>query len=129
MINLARARYADMMAVVAGVQQGLEAKFWERVRAAKPADAADVAALAARAHGQAEDVLAAFWALPDQLMEQFADGYMNDAEPMGYPDAWLAKVGWPEGPPPPPKDPKLPHCCQPTFRGGQPFSAAVVEAR
>jgi len=95
---------------------------------AESATGVDAAALAARADAHAQEVLAAWWALPDQLMEKFADGWLNDGDAMGYPDKWLSKVGWGEGPPPPPKNPKLPHCCQPTFQGGQPFARAAASA-
>ena len=81
--------------------------------------------LAARSAADAAAVLEAWWALPDHLMEKFADGWLDDGASMGYPDAWLKRAGWEEGPPPPPKDPSLPHCCQPSFRRGAP--APVVE--
>jgi len=122
-LNLARARYSDSMKVVAAVQQALEAAAWERVRGDNGTGLLGARYLAARSAADAAAVLEAWWALPDQLMERFADGWLDDGAPMGYPDAWLKRVGWQEGPPPPPKDPALPHCCQPSFLRG---AAATV---
>merc|ERR1712107_921182 len=49
----------------------------------------------------AGDVLHAFWNLSTQLVAKYADGYLNDGAPMGYPDWWLRAVGYEHGPPPP----------------------------
>uniref|UniRef100_A0A7S0I5M6 Uncharacterized protein n=1 Tax=Phaeocystis antarctica TaxID=33657 RepID=A0A7S0I5M6_9EUKA len=124
---MARARYSDSMQVVAGVQQALEAAAWEKVRGDNGTGLLGAQYLSARSAADAAAVLEAWWALPDQLMEKFADGWLDDGAPMGYPDAWLKRVGWQEGPPPPPKDPTLPHCCQPSYRSGA--AAPVVEAQ
>ncbi|EOD39172.1 hypothetical protein EMIHUDRAFT_223642 [Emiliania huxleyi CCMP1516] len=119
-LNLARARYSDMMGVVRAVQRRLEAAAWERVRADSPAAAA--ASLAATSDAEAEVILAEWWALPDELMLRFADGWASNGPAMGYVDAWLKRVGWEEGPPEPPRDPALPRCCQDTSGGAASFA-------
>ena len=125
-LNMARARYSDSMQVVAAVQQALEAAAWEKVRGDNGTGLLGAQYLAARSAADAAAVLEAWWAPPDQLMEKFADGWLDDGAPMGYPDFWLKRVGWQEGPPPPPKDPTLPHCCQPSYLRGA--AAPVVES-
>ena len=82
MINVARARYSESMRLVSAVQQALEAAAWAKVRSdgtnATHLPDMGARALAARAAADADDVLAAWWALPDQLMEKFADGWLDD---------------------------------------------------
>ena len=81
MLNVARARYSDSMRLVSAVQQALEAAAWAKVRSdgtnATHLPDMGARALAARAAADADDVLAAWWALPDQLMEKFADGWQQ----------------------------------------------------
>tara|TARA_B110001452_G_scaffold109724_1_gene91037 strand:- start:162 stop:1919 length:1758 start_codon:yes stop_codon:yes gene_type:complete len=131
-LNVARLRYADMMAIVGALQTKFEQGFWARVKAQTAPNATSAVApateaeqLAAAADDDAQKVLAAWWALPDQLIFQFADGWHADGAALGYPDAWLKQIGWEEGPAPPPKDPNLPHCCQKGFTGGD----GLVEKR
>ena len=111
-----------MMGVVRAVQRRLEAAAWERVRADSPAAAAAAASLAATSDAEAEVILAEWWALPDELMLRFADGWASNGPAMGYVDAWLKRVGWEEGPPEPPRDPALPRCCQDTSGGAAAFA-------
>jgi dipeptidase len=61
-----------------------------------------------------DQVWKASWALPDLIMATFADGWYKDEEGAPYPDWWLKAVGYPDGPPPPPKEPFgpcYPHKC------------------
>ena len=118
-----------MIQVVNAAQSRLEAASWERVRSVNAsAPAPSAAALSALAADEARKVLATWWALPDELIFKFSDGWADDqTTPRGYSDAWLKEAGWEQGPPPPPKDPKLPHCCQDSFKGGK--AIAVEEQR
>lgn len=75
----------------------------------------------------AEAIVASLWSLSDELMFKFADGFVNFkkeesevsvvdsaggeiTKPVGYPAWWLEAVGYKDGPPPPPTQPK---CCNP----------------
>ena len=49
----------------------------------------------------AQNVVARWWLLADELMEKYADGNV-DGNPEGYPAWWLKAVGFPSGPPPVP---------------------------
>eukprot|EP00958_Prasinococcus_capsulatus_P020889 scaffold2773_cov410-Prasinococcus_capsulatus_cf.AAC.2 len=54
----------------------------------------------------AQKVLNAWWALVDQLMFKYADGWINEpvlGAAMGYPAWWLNDVGYADGPPPIPE--------------------------
>ena len=62
----------------------------------------------------ARNVLRSLWELTDELMFKYADGYINEVSPSRgndelrvspdyYPDWWLAKVGYTDGPPPVPR--------------------------
>merc|ERR1712136_583713 len=53
----------------------------------------------------ASKILKKSWELPDHLIFKYADGFLNDGEPLGYPDWWLKQVGYEQGPPP------VPHEC------------------
>ena len=74
------------------------------------AAAAAAAALTAKFHEHASDVVHALWSLQDALMFKFADGMISTVSPSGslhvgteaYPDWWLKDVGYEDGPPPVP---------------------------
>merc|ERR1719246_109846 len=51
----------------------------------------------------AAEVLRDFWALPDLVVQKYADGWLDDGKALGYPDWWLKAVGYADGPPPPPR--------------------------
>ena len=60
--------------------------------------------LAAAAAANAEEVTRSWWALFDELLFKYADGWRNVptlGQGIGYPAWWLRSVGYPEGPPPP----------------------------
>jgi len=46
----------------------------------------------------AEKVLSSFWALPDQIVAKYSDGWLADKANVGYPDWWLKAVGYEQGP-------------------------------
>eukprot|EP00040_Diaphanoeca_grandis_P015474 m.79016 g.79016 ORF g.79016 m.79016 type:complete len:612 (+) comp25171_c0_seq3:189-2024(+) len=59
----------------------------------------------------AENVLSTFQALPDMLLEKYADGWLNDASSIPYSDTWLNLTDFSHGPGPVP----CPPCpCTPT---------------
>jgi len=104
--NVAKIKYSYAMQDVRALQNRLEAEGEALVAQldgmSPQANAAILneayAKHAARAHQ-------AFWALPEQLVQKYADGWLQDQSPLGYPDWWLRAVGYQEGPPPPPKQP------------------------
>mmetsp|Transcript_26851 Transcript_26851/g.32527 ORF Transcript_26851/g.32527 Transcript_26851/m.32527 type:complete len:235 (-) Transcript_26851:1037-1741(-) len=69
-------------------------------------------------NSHAQEVLESWWKLADQLVFRYADGFINQvtsedspafkngkkltftSKPTGYPETWLRKVGYSEGPPP-----------------------------
>eukprot|EP00980_Cylindrotheca_fusiformis_P029465 scaffold23479_cov143-Cylindrotheca_fusiformis.AAC.15 len=62
-------------------------------------------------------VVNSLWQLSDKIMFKYASGFVNDdakhggmSQMVGYPAWWLEKVGYRDGPPPPPTKPK---CCNP----------------
>ena len=63
----------------------------------------------------AAKVVASLWSLSDEIMFKYASGFVNEvpdgmSQMVGYPEWWLKAVGYEDGPPPPPTEPK---CCHP----------------
>lgn len=63
----------------------------------------------------AAKIVEKLWLLSDEIMFKYASGFVNEApdglsQMVGYPSWWLQKVGYSDGPPPPPTQPK---CCNP----------------
>lgn len=64
----------------------------------------------------AEKIVTGLWELSDQLLFKYASGFVNEpngdgmSQMVGYPAWWLEAVGYRDGPPPPPTQPK---CCHP----------------
>jgi dipeptidase len=61
-----------------------------------------------------EKIVYSLWSLSDELVFKYADGFVNEpdnwSQQVGYPAWWLKRVGFQDGPPPPPTKPK---CCNP----------------
>lgn len=55
----------------------------------------------------AQNVVEECWTLPDTLLVKYADNWLQEASPLGYPDTWLKASGYEQGPPPPPKEPNV----------------------
>jgi dipeptidase len=60
-------------------------------------------------------IVSALWALSDEILFKYASGFVNElpdgmSQMVGYPAWWLEAVGYSDGPPPPPTQPK---CCHP----------------
>jgi dipeptidase len=65
----------------------------------------------------AAKVVHSLWNLSDEIMFKYASGFVNQdddnggmSQMVGYPRWWLEAVGYRQGPPPPPTQPK---CCNP----------------
>lgn len=105
--NIVKLKYNHMMKDVIALQSRLEHAGFDIVRkldAATGANASSSARFFDDAYAaHAEHVVNEIWAMPDKLIEKFADGWLNDGEPLGYPDDWLKAAGYQNGPPPPPK--------------------------
>jgi len=111
-LNVARLRYSDMIADIKVKQDEFESAAWARV--ANLTASEPLPALTKEMSDFAERVVREWWKLPDYLIQKYADGYLEDAKPLGYPEGWLTMAKYAEGPPQPPAEPKLPHCCNPT---------------
>merc|ERR1719356_1781002 len=92
---------------VRAVQSKFEAEGRELVALHDTAKVLNATELNRAYAAHATNVLKAFWALPDQIVKKYADGWLDDATELAYPDWWLRSVGYTEGPPPPP--PGHPH--------------------
>jgi dipeptidase len=62
-----------------------------------------------------QTIVASLWSLSDEILFKYASGFVNEpggamSQMVGYPAWWLEAVGYPNGPPPPPTQPK---CCHP----------------
>jgi dipeptidase len=63
-------------------------------------------------------IVSSLWSLSDELMFKYASGFVNEvpddmSQMVGYPAWWLKAVGYSDGPPPPPTQPK---CCHPPLQ-------------
>mmetsp|Transcript_94465 Transcript_94465/g.244409 ORF Transcript_94465/g.244409 Transcript_94465/m.244409 type:complete len:611 (-) Transcript_94465:350-2182(-) len=108
--NVAKIKYAYAMEDVKKIQSQFEADGVSLVKlldamplSSAPFDAAKVLNKALATH--ADQVLNAFWSLPETIVEKYADGWLEDKTALGYPDWWLKAVGYQDGPPPPPPQP------------------------
>jgi dipeptidase len=63
-------------------------------------DDGDLVALFLANH--ANEVMTAWWQLSDTMMAKFADGFLDQGEPIGFPNKWLTAVGYQNGPTPVP---------------------------
>mmetsp|Transcript_23393 Transcript_23393/g.53686 ORF Transcript_23393/g.53686 Transcript_23393/m.53686 type:complete len:615 (+) Transcript_23393:46-1890(+) len=66
----------------------------------------------------AKRVVDSMWSVSDQLLFKYASGFVNEnpdkmSQMVGYPKWWLEQVGYKNGPPPPPTEPK---CCHPPHK-------------
>ncbi len=62
-----------------------------------------------------DDIVTSLWRLSDEILFKYASGFVNEppdamSQMVGYPSWWLKAVGYSDGPPPPPTQPK---CCHP----------------
>ena len=111
--NLAKLKHDRMYVELQSVQARLYNASLLVVSAADHSDGtADT--LSKLYEANARNVLRSLWELTDELMFKYADGYINGVSPSRgndelrvspdyYPDWWLAKVGYTDGPPPVPK--------------------------
>jgi len=108
--NIAKIKYSHAMQDVRTLQTQLETEaqqlvaHWDAQAAQRKIDVEDLNAAYAEF---ATHVVQSYWKLPDKIVAKYADGWLDDGKPMGYPDWWLKSVGYSLGPPPPPKEPPL----------------------
>jgi len=102
--NTVKMRYSAAMQDVHALQSRFEGKGERVVIALQAALDGDVDGIIA---GHADEVVKAFWGLPDELMTKYSDGWDQDGSAPGYPDWWLKAVGYQDGPPPAPKEQDL----------------------
>lgn len=104
--NIAKIRYDRAINDVRKVQAALEAEGVAMVLRLDNTSGAVGAAEFDRASDElAANIMKTYWELPDQLVFKYADGFLNDGKPLGYPDWWLKQVGYERGPP------AVPHEC------------------
>mmetsp|Transcript_32418 Transcript_32418/g.75317 ORF Transcript_32418/g.75317 Transcript_32418/m.75317 type:complete len:597 (-) Transcript_32418:156-1946(-) len=107
--NIAKVKYSHAMADVRALQDKFETEGQELVKRLDTAGRS-VEELNAAYSEHAARVQQAFRGLPDAIIEKYADGWLADGAPMGYPDSWLETVGYRNGPPPPPSQPEAATC-------------------
>ncbi|KAL3931837.1 MAG: hypothetical protein SGPRY_000962, partial [Prymnesium sp.] len=112
-LNIARLRYDAMSCEISSLQHKFENHALAQVfniSASTP-----LSRLEEETKAFAARVLREWWRLPDMLIQKYADGWFEDGRALGYPDTWLDQVGYMNGPPQPPTEPELPHCCNPSW--------------
>jgi len=112
-LNIANLRYDYMSTDIAAAQdqweregQRVQAKVDAMVVQANMSQANATKIITDNYFAHAQKVLNAWWALVDQLMFKYADGWINEpvlGAAMGYPAWWLNDVGYADGPPPIPE--------------------------
>eukprot|EP00931_Biecheleriopsis_adriatica_P084570 TRINITY_DN5845_c0_g1_i3.p1 TRINITY_DN5845_c0_g1~~TRINITY_DN5845_c0_g1_i3.p1 ORF type:complete len:551 (-),score=83.62 TRINITY_DN5845_c0_g1_i3:23-1675(-) len=100
--NLARMKYSSAMQDVRELQSKLEEEGSQVAQRLLGISGEQIDTLVAL---HADRVVKAFWELPDVLMTKYSDGWTEDGSAPGYPDWWLQAVGYPNGPPPQPREP------------------------
>lgn len=109
--NYATIKYDYMIRDIAALRDKLEAEAFGdqtalEARALKMWEGGDQIGarllLTKWADAYAQKVLHSWWSLSEQLYIKYNDGYLNTheelAKPLFYPDGWLKKVGYPDGP-------------------------------
>lgn len=99
--NVAKIKYSYAMLDVKAMQDKLEAA-GEALVALLDGSLPEPAVLNAVYAGHANQVQKAFQELSWDIVQRYADGWLEDQVPLAYPDWWLKAVGYPDGPPPPP---------------------------
>lgn len=103
--NVAKIRYDMAIKDVRKVQWELEDEGVSEVLKLDNANYVGAGDLDRASDKLASKILKKSWELPDHLIFKYADGFLKDGEPLGYPDWWLKQVGYEQGPPP------VPHEC------------------
>ncbi|NCC24216.1 MAG: dipeptidase [Deltaproteobacteria bacterium] len=109
--NYAGLKYSYMIKDITAQSEAFEARFFGRqadveAQALKLWKAGDTSGaakvLADHSQQAADDVLAAWWKLSEDLYIKYNDGYLNEpdniAQPLFYPNWWLKAVGYENGP-------------------------------
>jgi len=130
--NLAHIRYGPMMQKVHKLQKMLEDRSARLVESMDSLKNVSVDKLTATFNANAEAVISRWWQLPDELIYEFADGFINDGATQPYTDRWLQLIGFnTSGIPPVPcppcpcaplTSPQCGQCCGPS-----PAPAIVVD--
>jgi len=115
--NVANLKWMYAIEDVRQRQNELELASLNMVAAQEEAYAAhgDMRAIDTAYQGNIATVVEKLWSLSDELLFKYASGFVNTlpdgmSKTVGYPKWWLEKVGYSDGPPPPPTKPK---CCHP----------------
>jgi dipeptidase len=116
--NIANLKWSYMIKDIQNVQQELESESVALLSALRDEDSSTVERALLDNAAKTVDTL---WNLQDQLLFKYASGFVNEppdgmSQMVGYPAWWLQAVGYADGPPPPPTQPK---CCRPTSEAGQ----------
>jgi len=102
--NIARMNYRGAIQLIREGQDYFEGKGLELVKYFDESpDDVDVTILTEKYTAHATEVVEKWWTIGDKIMEMYGDNWLNDNDPIGYPDEWLEKVNFTNGPPPPPK--------------------------
>ena len=120
--NVANLKWSYMIKDVQAVQDQLESESVTLVHDLQTKSSSSISSDDWGSHvehalvANADKTVPALQALQDQLLFKYASGFVNEwpdgemSQVKGYPAWWLQAVGYPDGPPPPPTEPK---CCDP----------------
>lgn len=111
--NIANLKWSYMIQDINDLQKQLESESIALVESLQQEDGASSIERALLEN--AAKIVDALWALQDQMLFKYASGFVNEppdgmSQMVGYPAWWLQAVGYADGPPPPPTEPK---CCHP----------------
>jgi dipeptidase len=98
--NVAKVKYSYMMHDIAAKQKALEGRSISLVGELSHGGSMDHSCFLLQEN--AALVTKTWWKLPDELIFKYADGWLNDEQGLGYPDAWLKETNYSKGPPPVP---------------------------
>jgi len=106
--NVAKIKYNYSMQDIRVAQSALEDEGFDLVRRLDASNEHDPIVFNEEYAKHARKVMDVFKTLPTTLLLRYADGNLNGAQNLGYPDWWLREVGYQNGPPPPPKGSSVP---------------------
>jgi len=110
--NIANLKWSYMIEDIKRVQTTLEN---ESIQLMTTLQEEDLSTIEEALLENAAKIVNSLWTLQDQLLFKYASGFVNElpngmSQMVGYPAWWLQAVGYQNGPPPPPTEPK---CCHP----------------
>ena len=112
--NVANLKWNYAIKDVTRRQFALESASLEMVLDQEGSYDGDFAAVEDAYYENVDKVVKSLWSLSDEILFKYASGFVNEpkmSQMVGYPEWWLESVGYADGPPPPPTEPR---CCNPS---------------